>query len=92
MGDNLLLYVVPLMIFGGAAWLGHWLGRTGRMRRVLTLGLMSSAALALLLLYAEAMDDPWAGIATAALTVLGLGPVVVGVLVGGALGWLRRRR
>ena len=90
--DNLLLYVVPTLLGLGGAYLGRRLARAGGWRRVLSLAMIASGALAGLMLYAQSLDDPWAAIGVAALAALGLGPVILGLVLGGFVGWVGWRR
>lgn len=90
--DKLLLYVMPALLGLGGALLGHRLARKGGWRRVLSLAMIASGALAGLMLYADSLDDPWAAIGVAALSALAVGPVILGLVLGGFAGWVGWRR
>ncbi|NVK96722.1 hypothetical protein KQ247_14750 [Ruegeria pomeroyi] len=92
MSDELLIYVIPTLLGLGAALLGRWMARKGGWRRVLSLAMIASGALAGLMLYADSLDDPWAAIGVAALAALGVGPVILGLVLGGFVGWVGWRR
>lgn len=71
---------------------GSVLARAGYLRWVLVVAAVLAAVLAVLLVVAERMSAGWDGLALAILTVIGLGPVVIGLLAGGLAGWMLRRR
>lgn len=71
---------------------GFGAARAGYGRAVAVLTGLLVVALAVLVVVAEEMRSGWDGLGLAIATVVGLGPLVIGLGIGGLAGWIARRR
>ncbi len=92
MDERALLMLIPLGLFVASAILGWRMAGRGQARGAGWIGGACLVLLASLILHAQGSDDPWSGIATAFLSVAGLGPVVLGLWLGALAGWWKARR